>query len=289
MKQILNVYLNDLEQQNFSIKTIKTYRNNILQLIRHLNSMDITNIEDIAPMHIKQFISYKKENGCSPISINNLLKCYRPFFNFCVDMEYIEVSPMQKIKNLKVPKTIIQTFNDTESKAMMEYYKGSNFLSVRNKTIVTLLFESGIRANELCNITKKDLCSNYIIINGKGSKQRIAPISMKLLKQLNKYLRYKNREFKETNDYLFVSRNNRKLTVEMLEVIIRDCGRSVNVRKEIRSSPHTIRYYYSNQQILKGVDIYRLSLLLGHEDTSVTQMYLRSLDKNLVVLNNIKE
>ena len=288
MEQILNIYLSDLELQSFSARTIKTYRNNILQLIRHLNSIGITNIEQISPLHIKSFIAFKRENGCSAVYINNLLKTLRPFFTFCVEYEYIEVNPMQKIKNLKAPKTIIQTFNDTESKAMMEYYKGSDFLSVRNKTIVTLLFESGIRANELCNITKKDLCSNYIIINGKGSKQRIAPISMKLLKQLNKYIRYRSREFDQSNDYLFVSRNNRKLTVEMLEVIIRDCGRSVNVRREVRCSPHTIRHYYSNQQILKGTDIYTLSLLLGHNSVEVTQTYLKSLNKNLVVLNSIK-
>lgn len=287
MEQILNIYLNDLEQQNFSIKTIKTYRNNIRILIRHLNNIGITNIEDIAPMHIKQFIAYKRENNSSAVYINNLLKCYRPFFNFCVDMEYIEVNPMTKIKNLKVPKSIITTFNDTEAKSMMDYYKGSDFLSIRNKTIVTLLFETGIRANELCNITIRDLCSNYIIINGKGNKQRIAPISMKLLKQLNKYMRYRSREFKEPNDYLFLSRNNNKLTVEILEIIVRDCG-SISVRKEVRCSPHTIRHYYAQKQILNKIDIYTLSLLLGHNDTSVTQMYLRSLDKNLLVLNSIK-
>lgn len=287
MEQILNIYLSDLELNNFSTKTIKTYRNNLLQLIRHLNSMDITNIEDIAPLHIKQFIAFKRENNCSAVYINNLLKCYRPFFNWCIDMEYIEVNPMTKIKNLKAPKPIIQTFTESESKAMMEYYKGSDFLSIRNKTIVTLLFESGIRANELCNITIRDLCSNYIIINGKGNKQRIAPISMQLLKQLNKYMRYRSREFEQPNDWLFLSRNNNKLTVEILEVIIRDCG--VNVRKEIRCSPHTIRHYYAQKQILNKIDIYRLSLLLGHNSVEVTQTYLRSLDKNLLVLNSIKE
>lgn len=288
MEQILNIYLSDLEQQNFSIKTIKTYKNNIRILIRHLNNIGITDIEQITPMHIKQFISYKKENNCSAVYINNLLKCYRVFFTFCVEYEYTEVNPMTKIKNLKAPKTIITTFNDTESKAMMEYYRGSDFLSIRNKTIVTLLFESGIRANELCNIKLCDFMQTYIIINGKGSKQRIAPISMPLLKQLNKYIRYRNKQFKEPNDYLFLSRNNNKLTVEMLEVIIRDCG-SVSVRKEIRCSPHTIRHYFSNQQILKGTDIYTLSLLLGHNSVEVTQSYLRSLDKNLLILSNIKE
>lgn len=287
MEQILNIYLNDLELQSFSAKTIKTYRNNLLQLIRYLNNIGITDIEQINPLHIKQFISFKRENNCSAVYINNLLKCYRPFFNWCVEYEYIEVNPMQKIKNLKAPKSIIQTFNDTEAKAMMDYYKGSDFLSIRNKTIVMLLFHSGIRATELCNITIKDLCSNYIIINGKGSKQRIAPISMPLLKQLNKYMRYRNREFKEPNDYLFLSRNNRKLTVEMLEVIVKDC--SITVRKEIRRSPHTIRHYYSQNQILKGTDIFTLSLLLGHNSVEVTQSYLRSIDKNLLVLNSIKK
>lgn len=287
MKQILNIYLSDLELNNFSTKTIKTYRNNIGQLIKWLNNMDITDIEDITPLHIKQFIAFKRENNCSAVYINNLLKCYRPFFNWCVEYEYIEVNPMTKIKNLKAPKSIIQTFNDTEVKAMMEYYKGSDFLSIRNKTIVTLLFESGIRANELCNIKVSDFMQTYIIINGKGSKQRIAPISMPLLKQLNKYMRYRNRQFEQPNDYLFLSRNNRKLTVEMLEVIVKDC--SISVRKEIRCSPHTIRYYYSNQQILKGTDIYTLSLLLGHNSVEVTQTYLRSIDKNLLVLNSIKE
>ena len=287
MKQILNVYLNDLEQQNFSIKTIKTYKNNIRILIRHLNNIDITDIEQITPMHIKQFIAFKRENNCSAVYINNLLKCYKVFFNWCLEYEYIEVNPMQKIKKLKSPKPIIQTFTESEAKAMMEYYKGSDFLSIRNKTIVTLLFESGIRANELCNIKVSDFMQTYILINGKGSKQRIAPISMPLLKQLNKYIRYRNRQFQQPNDYLFLSRNNRKLTIEMLEVIVKDCG--VSVRREIRCSPHTIRYYYSNQQILKGTDIYTLSLLLGHNSVEVTQTYLRSLDKNLLVLNSIKE
>ena len=283
MQELLNIYLSDLELNGLSPKTVKTYKNNIKQFIAFV---EVDTIEDVSVKHVRSFIEMKKDK--STTYINNLIKTLRAWFKWLIDYEYIDRNPMTKIKNIKGAKTIIETFTDDEIKRILNVYYAPDFLSVRNKTILYILVETGIRCGELCKIKLQDINDYYILIHGKGNKDRQVPVTPILRKQINKLIKCKNKHFKEQSEYLFTSVRNKQLTVEAVELVVKDAGAYAHVRPNIRCSPHSIRHYYAQKMATGGVGIYTISRLLGHTNISITNTYLKSMNDEIIINTAIK-
>jgi integrase/recombinase XerD len=208
-----------------------------------------------------------------------------------VQEKYINKSPCEKVPWQKEGKVLIKTFNDDEIKRLLNYYDFSDYLNARNKTIIALLIDTGARNLEVCSIQKADVKEMHIIIKGKGNKERLVPVSPYLKKHLIKYDRIKEGYFKDRYympENYFLSRTGKPLTVEALERIVRLAGEKTKVRDEIRCSPHTFRHYFAQAQIKNGNDLYSISVLLGHEDTSITRRYLQSLQNEDILEKSIK-
>lgn len=293
MDSYIREFLLDCELRGLSPRTIKGLRNILNSFNNYIQNEYKIHLNEVTSSNVKGYvIYYLNELKRSELYINSIIKYLRMFYVYMEENEYVDINPMKKVKFVKEPKTIINTFNDKEVKRMLLVWSGRSFLEIRNKTIVSILFETGIRNTELCDITLNDIINdNAILIHGKGNKQRLVPISIELRKILEKYLRCRESYSKdkiETN-YLFISyRHNNKLTVETIERIIKTTGQMANVRKGIRCSPHTIRHYYAEFNIRNKMDLYSVSRLLGHESTQITNIYLRQLtDKQIVEENSI--
>lgn len=296
LKELLDEFLGDLEIQNYSKRTLKSYRNTIGQLLRYLEEKyDLTLIDNVKALHIKSFI--KSLTGRKATYVNSLIKRYKVFFKYCYMEEYIESNPMDKITLLKAPKPMINTFNDDEIKRILSIYNNTNFLESRNKSILMTFIDSGCRCSELINLTLDDIKDGVITIReSKGLKTRYIPLSITLKKQLNKYC--KRRETyarnRDTPNNLFLSVNGKKLTVEAVERIVRKACIEANVRSSIRGSCHDFRHWYAQYQIRNGLDLHSLSVIMGHSSVAITQIYLNSLEVDKVLdmanspLNNLK-
>jgi integrase/recombinase XerD len=144
-----------------------------------------------------------------------------------------------------------------------------------------LLFDTGMRNSELCNLNLTDVRSTYINILGKGKKERHVPITPIINKYMIKYLRVREVYIRDKvnycTDFLLLSQKGKKLTVETIERVVLDCGDGCNVRKEIRVSPHTCRHYYAQTQLKNGCDLFTVARLLGHSKIDVTKRYLLSM------------
>ena len=164
----------------------------------------------------------------------------------------------------------------------MTYYSGSRYLDVRNKLIMILLFDTGIRNSELCGLKMSDIQGTHINIIGKGNKQRFVPITPMINKYLIKYLRVREQyikdKFRYETEYLLLSQKGRKLTIETIERLVLDAGTGVGVHNGVRISPHTCRHFYAQAQLRNGCDLYTLSKLLGHSNINITKIYLQSMD-----------
>ena len=159
-------------------------------------------------------------------------------------------------------------------------------MSIRNRLIVALLIDTGIRNLELCNINTLDVKDRVIHIHGKGNKERVVPISPMLKKLIIKYDRVRSLYIQDkliTDDCYLLSQTGNRLTVEAVERVIRKCGQLAKVRDSIRCSPHTIRHYYAQAMLRGGLDVYSLSRLLGHEDISITKRYLQSIQDDSII------
>ena len=277
MKKYVQLYIADLKMQNYSEKTLKSYRNAILRFIAQLDS-EVDDIEDINTIHIKSYIQSIEGKASY---VNATIKRLRGWFKWLVEEEFIEVNPMRKIKLLRENKTIINTFSDEEVKRMLEVFDGSDILSVRNKTIIYVLFGSGIRCSELINLRVDDIKLDYLLIrNPKNRKDRVVPLPNALRKQLNRYLRAR-KGF--NSEYIFMSKNDLQLTIEAIERVVSRCGIIADVNPNIRCSPHTIRHYYCQYQLRHNVNIYSLSRIMGHSNIAITNRYLQGITNQQII------
>lgn len=277
MKKYVQLYIADLKMQNYSEKTLKSYRNAILRFITHLDS-EVDDIDDINAIHIK---SYIQSIEGKPSYVNATIKRLRGWFTWLMEEEFILVNPMRKIKLLRENKTIITTFSDEEAKAMLDAYDGRDILSVRNKTIIHTLFGTGVRCSELLELKLDDIKLDYLLIrNPKNKHDRVVPLHSQVRKQLNRYLRAR-KGFK--SEYIFMSKNDLQLTVEAIERIVAKCGEIANVRADIRCSPHSIRHYFCQHQLRNGINIYTLSRIMGHSNIAITNRYLQGITNQQII------
>jgi len=260
LEQLLKELILELEIRDYSKRTLKSYRNNNLLMFTFIKKeFNITKIEDIKPTYIKSYIQLLQRKKRKPSYVNGLIKCFRAYFKYAIQEEIIDINPTIKVGWVREEKVLINTFTDKEVSRMMNTFKGSDYLTIRNKTIMAILFDTGIRKFELCNIKNCDVKDTIInIIQGKGKKDRRVTLSPYTRKLLLRYIRcrdsyFQNRILDNDTPY-FLSYRFKILTVEAVERVVRLCGNEAKVRKKIRCSPHTCRHYYAQAQLRNGLD-----------------------------------
>lgn len=211
--------------------------------------------------------------------LNAQIRNFRAFFRYCENENYISQNPMERVQWQKEEMPLIETFTDIEVVKMVNYYQESNFMNVRNRLLIAMLFDTGLRCHEICNLTVSDVRDTYLHILGKGKKIRHVPISDVLRRHMMKYERIRKDYLKDrvTTDfaYYFVSQKGKKLTEPTIWRVVHIAGQETGVREEIRCSPHTARHYYAQKMLRNGVDLYTVSKLLGHSNMQIHRLCLR--------------
>lgn len=160
---------------------------------------NVTEVEEVKPMHIKQYIRYCQQLGKEKaITINGSIATLRVFFNDLVEEESIGESdnPMRRIKNLKEVRKVIHTFTDEEVKRILRDVTEYTYSNVRDKLILIFLFDTWIRVSELCDIKVQDVTNKHIVIHDKGSKERLIYVSRIMRRYMRKYEALKKQRFK---------------------------------------------------------------------------------------------
>ena len=282
----------DCECRHLAKGSIRNYRAETKFLMEFLELKQITEVEDVKAHHIRDFMKQKQDSGNTACYVNDILKACKTWFNYLVEEDYIEArrNPAAKVKYLKQPKTIIETFSTQEVKELIHYYSGCDYLEVRNRTIITLLFDTGMRCNEMIMMEPEDIKKDYIVVkHGKGNKERVVPKSPMLSKQLVRYLYVRENYFegKSNKKNLFLSKTGKPLTDEAVARMLKKAAFEVGVSPEVRVSPHTCRHTFAQMQLRNGLDLYSLSRLMGHVNVMITQRYLLGIkDKDIVDKGN---
>lgn len=229
---------------------------------------------------MKAYIRQKQKAGLQPQSIVSMYKMVSAFFNWCEKEEYIKENMMKKVETPKVPKKVIKGLEPQEVFSMIEAFSYKTYLECRNKAILAMLADLGLRSMEIRGLKNDNVKETTILVNGKGNKERGVFISPPLKKILIKYERLKKQYFKDKiikEDYYFLTYIGTGLSHVALYNVIKEAGKRVGIDKRIH--PHIFRHFYSVQSLSTegGMDVYSLSCLLGHSDVSITQRYLQSM------------
>lgn len=178
----------DCKIRKLSPKTIDNYRKQLLYLQRYLaDEHRIADVAAVRASHIKLFLDMMDEKGRKARYINDLLKVFKTFFNYCKAEGHIMEHPTARIRNMKQPRVVILTFTEEEIRRLLGYYHKRDFLSVRNRTMIALFFDTGMRLAEVLTLRPEQIHEDYILVHGKGNKERLVPVSPYLAKSLLQY------------------------------------------------------------------------------------------------------
>lgn len=276
----------DCKVRKLSPKTISNYQKQIRYLHRYLMAeFKVNEVELVKGYHIKQFLSMMDDKGRKPRYINDLLKAFKTFFNYLYREKYVSVNPTAKVFNMKQPKTKILTFSEKEIRNLLNHFSGRDFLSIRNRAILAMFFDTGMRVSEVLNLKPDQIQAEYILVHGKGNKERLVPVSPYLAKTLMKYQMARASRFDDMlpEPYVFLSNRGKQLTQEAIAKFFKKAAVEVHVNSQVRVSPHTCRHTFAHLQLKNGLDLYSLSRLMGHESVAITQRYLEGIKDDEVL------
>lgn len=274
---------------SLSPKTQKWYLQKLQVFTEWAEGQSIT-LGTLKALHLRQFAEYLKTRinprtgkPLSTYTQHGYFQVIKTFLKWCSDEEDLEAISDKLIKKtpkVKVDVKVIEIFTDAQIHAIFEACKKeeSEVLVVRDKAILSCLFDTGMRASELCGLTLENVhlskCDAYLKIYGKGSKWREVPLGHSACTALHKYIhRYRP---KAKHQQVFLNRAGDPLTLSGLEQLFKRLGEWAHIKGGVRCSPHDARHTYAITYLKNGGDIYKLSRLMGHTSVNVTENYLRA-------------
>jgi integrase/recombinase XerD len=256
-------------------------------------------LKDITYRDVDDFLAHMQKthtsckNGVDIISSSTLasqVRIIKVFLNWCAQdeqySEYVKPIVVKRIKNVKVTQEIIQTFSPDQIEALFKAcdLEDSEHLQIRDRAIVAVLLDTGIRASELLGLRLCDVSlsakESYLRVFGKGDKWGEVGLGERSRKYLRKYIRlFREDDNKGDKAVLFVNRSGEKLTLSGLQQIISRLGDWAKIQN-VRCSPHTFRHTFARMFMQNGGDVYKLSKLLRHTSVKTTEEYLKSLQQS---------
>ena len=203
------------------------------------------------------------------------ISALKSFFNYLVFEGLIKESPVSNIESPKLETKLPEVLTEDEVSQLIESIDLSHSFGQRNRTIIEVLYGTGIRVSELVNLKLSNIFfkENILKITGKGNKERFVPLGKVASTEIKKYKesRYKLKIDDKFSDILFLNKYGRCLTRSMIFKIISDASRSMSLEKKI--SPHTLRHSFATHLLKNGADLRTIQLILGHESITTTEIY----------------
>jgi integrase/recombinase XerD len=224
---------------------------------------------------LRDFIVEVSTLGIHPRSQARLLSSIKSYYRFLIYRNLIEIDPTTLLESPKIGLKLPEVLTVEEIDAIIAAIDLSKPEGQRNKAIIEVLYGSGLRVSELVGLRKSNMYidEGYMLVEGKGSKQRLVPLSPQAVKQLEFWEmdRHLLTISKGVEDILFLNRRGGQLTRAMVFTIVKDLAQRAGIRKNI--SPHTFRHSFATHLLENGANLRAIQQLLGHESITTTELY----------------
>lgn len=270
---VLNAYEMFMQEQQFrgnSTYTLEYYERSLNMFINFCSAeMDI---EDLDIMTFKAYQLYISEHrDINKISVRTYARAVKVFYRWLYFEDYIDID-INRLNLMKANKEVILPLSDIEVKQLLMLYNNSSFLSCRNRCIIMLMLDCGLRLGEIVNLMLNDIdfVNHYLVINGKGSKQRVVPFGSALSEQLVTYFSYRNSVSSASNS-VFLTQKNTAITHNTIKMLF---ARIKKKKTFSRVYPHLLRHTFATNYIYNGGNLEVLRVLMGHSTINITQIYI---------------
>lgn len=268
MNENLENYRNYLKYERaYSDNTVGAYMNDLNKYEEFLKK----NILESDTEDLERYLKYIK--NLESTTVAHKITSIKSYFNYNIKRGIVSVNPADKVSRPKLTKHLPEYLTEEEVGKLLDVEVKSPY-DYRNKTILELLYSSGIRISELVNIKTPNYDSEECLIRimGKGSKERIVPLGDYAINIMNDYMNnYRPLINKKHTDYVFVNNRGDKISRQFIFKVIKKEALKKGIKKDI--SPHTLRHTFATHLLKNGADLRIIQELLGHENISTTQIY----------------
>jgi len=269
-------------EKGLSDNSIHAYVTDLFKLVQFLRDRGYNfGPEGVTLAHLREMIEWVSNRGISPRTQARIISGIKSFYKFLLIEEKVEKDPTALLEAPKVGRKLPEILSVEEIDTIINAVDTKKPEGQRNKAILETLYSCGLRVSELIDLKISNLFfeSGFIKIEGKGSKERLVPISNKAIKEINLYLSEYRRTLKISGaheDVLFLNRRGKKLSRVMIFTIIKNITKKLHLDKNI--SPHTFRHSFATHLIDGGANLRAVQEMLGHESIITTEIYTH-LDK----------
>lgn len=257
------IYINNVK--NYSQNTIKSYNSDIKHYFENTESVG----------EFSSYLKHLNKNNYSKTSINRKITSIRTFLSWAVDNNYFNQNQIKIVNNLKVEKKLPNVLTSSYINRLLDNLPESSEKDIRDKAILELMYSSGLRVSEVSNLTSNSINKNNSIrVLGKGSKERVLPMTKRAYVSIKKYIETSRPKFEndKSKNYLFLGVRGGQLSDREIRRI---------VKFRTGTFPHSIRHTFATHLLEGGADLRIVQELLGHNDPSTTQIYTHVSKKQL--------
>jgi len=261
-------------EKALSDNTIEAYERDLQKLVRYLSDAHVE-LEKATTEILRDFIIEISSLGVHPRSQARILSSIKSFYHFLIYRNIRDNDPTELLESPKIGLRLPEVLSLQEIDDIVAAIDLSKPEGQRNKAIIEVLYGSGLRVSELIGLqlSKLYLEEGYMLVEGKGSKQRLVPMSPQALKQIELWKIDRNLldVKKGSEDYVFLNRRGSKLTRDMIFKIVKELAALAGIRKNV--SPHTFRHSFATHLLENGANLRAIQQLLGHESITTTELY----------------
>lgn len=284
-------FLDYLEfEKNYSPQTLLNYQLDLDEFLKfyQIETSD-SDITQASKIHLRSYLMKLSGASLSERSINRKISSLKSYYKYLLKIEQIEVSPVSGIKTLKQYNKVQLPFSEEELNLLFnsEEIFPNNFEGIRDKLILDLFYQTGMRRNELIQLKISDInfSNKNLKVLGKRNKERIIPLNDSILNQLKVYIELKSIEFTESDELLFLTPKRKPLYDKFVYNIVNHYLSLISTKR--KKSPHMLRHSFATHLLNRGAELNAVKELLGHSSLSATQVYTHgSIEQLKNVFNN---